>query len=195
MGYKKLITQFSEEVGGEIVQGKWGAGPYLIFNYKGFKLVYDYHVISTGQTTIVYSRLRAYMRSQSPFTLKVSKEGTFAKLGKMLGSQDIQIGDEFFDDHYIVKSNDDYLARKVLNNYEVKRRFSFKHSFNFAITDKDSMGIKKTENEKGLTFYTTHHVKHHVELQNLIELFHSTIDVLLELNIITEGQTEGILYK
>lgn len=195
MSHKKLITEFHEAIGGDMVFGKWGSGPFLVLKYKGFELVYDYYVVSTGQSAVTYSRMRTLMRCHNAFELKVSKEGVFAKLGKILGAQDIQIGDEFFDEKYMIKSNDEVLASRLLNNHEIKSRFNFNHNFNLHFVKKDSLGLKAFEGQKGLGFYSTHLIKHQIELENLIELFKYIIDELLEMDVITEGSVEGVLYK
>lgn len=50
------------------------------------------------------------------YTLGLSREDAFSKVGKLLGGQDIEVGDEAFDKKFIVKGNDDHFIRKVLNH-------------------------------------------------------------------------------
>jgi len=71
--------------------------------------------------------MRSSGRSRSPYTLwqvrypqplglglKLEREGFFSGVGKLLGAQDIQVGDEAFDDALLVKGRDPQEIREFL---------------------------------------------------------------------------------
>jgi hypothetical protein len=70
--------------------------------------------VSTN-TLIMRTIFSAAFPGPSMFQLQVYKEGFFSSLGKSLGGQDIQIGDDAFDKTYIIKSNSEETAKQMLS--------------------------------------------------------------------------------
>jgi len=192
---KKGIESLHETLGGKIIEGKWGNGPFLVLSYKTWHIVFDYFVVSTGKSAITYTRLRVALKNKSEFELKLSKEGVFSKIGKVLGSQDIEIGDESFDNDYIVKSNDELMASRILNHHEIKSRIDFHKSFHLDLIHKNQMGIKCEDGESGLSFMTTQVIKDGQSIKELVELFQTFLDVFIEFGITTSEAPETHLIK
>jgi hypothetical protein len=195
MSGKKLIQSHCDIFGGEYIQGKWGAGPYMVIPYKNWELIFDYYMVSTGQSSVEYTRLRSVYVSKKPYKLKISKEGFFAKIEKAFGGKDIEIGDELFDAMYMIKSNDELMTTRLLNDFDIKSRIDFKKSFSFDIVEKNTMGIKCVEGELGLFFCKVGRIKHEAEILNLIELFQKTLDKLVDLDMAYESKPGSELYK
>ena len=192
---KKGMESWHEVFGGKFIEGTWGQGPYLELPYKNWHIILDYFVVSTGKSSITYTRVRTVFKNPSAFELKISKEGVFSKIGKKLGGQDLEIGDHEFDEHFVVKSNDDMMATRFLNSHEVKSRINFHKGFHLDLIKKNQMGVKCKEGESGLSFLTAHIIKDETEIRNLIELFQHMLDELLNLNVITEDPAITVLYK
>lgn len=195
MNKRELMESLSEVVGGTIVKGKMSSGPYLVIPYKEWVIVFDYHLVHTGQTTITYTRVRTVFKQGRDYTLKLSHEGFFSKVGKAFGGQDIEIGDEIFDADHIIKSSDELMTTRLLNTFEIKSRINFKKSFALNIQQKNSMGLKCLQGESGIIFYKTGKIKHEVEVINLIELFQQMLEQLVEMGIAQEGRVSTQLYK
>ncbi|MCH4886009.1 hypothetical protein EZV73_00450 [Acidaminobacter sp. JC074] len=192
---KKGIESLHEVIGGQIIEGKWGNGPFIVIPYKSWHIIFDYFVVSTGKSAITYTRLRAAFKNPSQFELKLSKEGVFSKIGKALGGQDIQIGDELFDHDYIVKSNDELMATRLLNHHELKSRIDFHKSFHLDLIHKNQMGIKCLPDESALSFMTAQVIKDEHAIKKLVELFEVYLDVLVELDITGEETPSTHLIK
>ena len=192
---KKGMELLHETFGGELVEGSWGQGPIMLLPYKNWQIIMDYFVVSTGQSAITYTRVRTAFKNNSDFEFKVSKEGVFSKIGKALGGQDIPIGDEAFDSQYIVKSNDDLIVTRLLNNHEIKTKINFQKAFHLDLVKKNQMGIKCVEGESGLSFLTAHTLKDEAEIKELIDLFAAFLDVLFEQKVITDEASVTSLYK
>lgn len=192
---KKAMEEWHETFGGKLIEGTWGQGPYLEIPYNNWHIVMDYFVVSTGKSAVTYTRVRTVFKNQSDFELKVSKEGVFSKIGKALGGQDVEIGDELFDEHYRIKSNDEDKTRRLLNTYEVKSRINFKKGFHLDLVKKNQMGIKCDLGESGLSFLAAYVVKDEVEIRNLYELFENILDTLLEQNVTNEELPTTAMYK
>lgn len=192
---KKATAELHEALGGHLVEGKWGSGPFLVIPYKTWEIVFDYFVVSTGKSAITYTRLRTCFKQQQAFEMKLSKEGMFSKIGKALGSQDIEIGDEEFDHAYMVKSNDELLATRLLTNHDIKSRIDFHKSFHLDIIKKNQMGLKCIDGEAGISFLTPHVIKEHDKIKSLFDLFQVILDVMVEQALITEERAETVLIK
>jgi hypothetical protein len=192
---KKGMEEWHEIFGGKLIEGTWGQGPYLEIQYNNWQIVMDYFVVSTGKSAVTYTRFRVAFKNRSDFQLKLSKEGVFSKIGKALGGQDIEVGDELFDEQFRIKSNDEDKARRLLNTYEVKSRINFRKGFHLDIVNKNQMGLKCESGESGLSFLAAYVIKDEVEIRNLFELFQHVLDTLLEHNITTEDLATSKLYK
>jgi len=191
---KKGMVDLQEALGGQLIESSWGRGPYLSLSYKNWDIVVDYFVVSTGQSAITYTRLRTVFVQKTDFEFKISKEGLLSKLGKALGAQDIEVGDEDFDAHHIVKSNDELMITRLLNN-EIKTHIDFHRSYTFELKKKNQFGLKCVDGEKGLSFLTPHVMKESEDIKHLVDLFQMTLDQLLDLGIISEEEPMSELYK
>ena len=92
-----------------------GVSRDLYLNVDGIRVHADIFTRRVGDNTYRYTRLRANATAASDMTLKVYTENVFSGLARALGFQDIPVGDEEFDDTYIVKSNDPVFAKCWLN--------------------------------------------------------------------------------
>lgn len=192
---KKATEELHDVLGGHLIESTWGKGPFLVIPYKSWTIVFDYFVVSTGKSAITYTRLRTCFKKQQDFELKVSKEGVLSKIGKALGSQDIEIGDETFDHAYIVKSNDELVATRFLSNHEIKSRIDFHKSFHLDIVRKNQMGLKCIDSEAGISFLSAHIIKEEDKIKALFDLFQVMLDVMVEQALITEEKAETVLIK
>ncbi|MEM6787518.1 MAG: hypothetical protein AAGA56_00360 [Myxococcota bacterium] len=74
----------------------------------------DHYTVSTGNTTITYTRGGAAVAFAGDFELRVYPKGFWANLGEALGTQDVKTGDPSFDDAFMVKANDEARAQAWL---------------------------------------------------------------------------------
>ncbi len=77
----------------------------------------------SGKNKRYYTELNFELENKYEYTLTLYKERIWSKLGKLVGMQDIEIGDAPFDKSFIIKSNDDYFATEVLKNQKSKDYF------------------------------------------------------------------------
>lgn len=77
----------------------------------------------SGKNKRFYTELNYGLENKYEYTLEVYKERIWSKIGKVVGMQDIEIGDPPFDSTFVVKSNDDYFATEVLKSQQSKDCF------------------------------------------------------------------------
>jgi hypothetical protein len=106
----------AEELGGTIesATGPWyrRTSERLVVELEGQRLALDIFVQSTGQSSITYTRVQAEL--PVAHRLQVSQEHVFAKLGKLLGGQDLEIGDLEYDEAYVIRGDDPDWVGRVL---------------------------------------------------------------------------------
>lgn len=95
----------------------------------GFEL--DTYVVSTGKSSVSYTRLRARALVPIASDIRVSTAHIFSGLGRMLGLQDVPTGDAAFDEKYVVKADRDDDARALLDAPTRKGLFEFPKSVRF----------------------------------------------------------------
>lgn len=74
----------------------------------------------SGKNRSTYTQFHATIGAPMPAGLVLYKEGLFSKLGKMVGGQDVQIGDAALDNAFIIKANDLLGTHKLLNVRQVR---------------------------------------------------------------------------
>lgn len=77
----------------------------------------------SGKNKRYYTEINFELENKYEYTLTLYKERIWSKIGKLVGMQDIEIGDDPFDKSFIIKSNDDYFATEVLKNQKTKDFF------------------------------------------------------------------------
>ncbi len=81
-----------------------------------------YHYSTGGKNSTTYATMRITLDNPKDLKMGFSRESMLGKLGKTFGMQDIQTGDQRFDDMFIVKCSDpEFIKRALLP--EIKERF------------------------------------------------------------------------
>lgn len=81
-----------------------------------------FHYSTGGKNSTTYATVRIAVDNPKDLKLGFSQESMLGKLGKTFGMQDIQTGDQRFDDKFIVKCSDPEFIQQALLR-EIKERF------------------------------------------------------------------------
>ena len=97
--------------------------PYRVTgSHKGCQIeIYEYTVRSNNNST-TYTTCRVETPNPRSLTFHFSREGALSKVGKILGLQDIQTGDQRFDERYIIRCNDEAFIKNAMID-SVKKQF------------------------------------------------------------------------
>ena len=109
----EIWKQIATEIGGEFIEGGFWDNNVVVYKHGEWQIVLDTYTVtvSTGATAAATATATAYTRMRAPFINKdglyfnISREGFFSSIGKFFGMQDIEIGDPFFDDQFVIKGN------------------------------------------------------------------------------------------
>lgn len=165
--------------------------------FIGSGMIYlDTYTVSTGKSSVTYTRMRAPFVNTNKFQFKIYKKGIFSNVGKALGMQDIEIGYDFFDNEFIIKGNDEVLVKKLFLNDDIRNLIERQYKIKLEVKyDEGVLGPKFNDNESELSFMVVGVIKDIDTLKNLFELFTKVLDEF-EMNEITINKaTEVKLYK
>lgn len=176
---KEIWRQLSTEIGARYVEGGFGKGDKVQVTHGEWTVTLDTYVVSTGKTTMVFTRMRAPYVNPGGFRFTVYRKSIFSGLGKMLGMQDIEINDESFDQDFIIKGTDEARVRELLSNPKIRELISRQKDIRFTVKDDEGwFGASFPEGVDELYFQVLGVIKDVERLKLLYELFAETLDHL-----------------
>lgn len=176
---KEIWTQLSEEMSARYVDGGFWKGDKVQATHGEWTVTLDTYAVSTGKATIVFTRMRAPFVNPDGFRFTVYRKGFFSDLGKLLGMQDIEIGDARFDADFIVKGSDETRVRALLSNARIRDLIARQPQIQFTVKDDEGyFGPAFPEGVDELHFSVVGVIKDIERLKLLYELFAETLDQL-----------------
>lgn len=118
--YGETLKSLALELGGEYKKGSLLINPVLSGEYKGRRLFIDTFSrtredVDGHHETTYYMRVQLWHKGSVKGEVSVYREGFLSGLGKMLGAQDIQIGNPEFDKEFMVRGEDELQVKKLLD--------------------------------------------------------------------------------
>jgi len=115
---KRVWEELAGLVDGTFVPagGSWSGPtpPMVECTVQGLDVVVDTYVASIGRASLVYTRARTQVPTLADRTVKISREGVLASVGKLFGTQDVQVGDARYDDGFLIRASDpEWLLRHL----------------------------------------------------------------------------------
>ena len=176
---KEMWQKLSEAVGGRYVDGGFWKGDKVQIDHEDWTVTLDSYAVSTGKTTVVYTRMRAPFVNPTGFRFLVYRKSMFTGLGKFFGMQDIEIGDSLFDEDFVVQSTDEDRIKLLLSAPKLRELIAAQKEINFGVkNDEGWFGTKFPEGVDELHFVRTGIIKDVERLERLYELFAETLDEL-----------------
>jgi len=145
------------------------------------KIPYKQYIIEFTESDTHPLKINCTLNANYKFEFFISYEDTIEKLLKFFGSQDIQVGDEVFDEKYLIQGEKSDLIKKVLMKEKIKAILLSNNVFSYnCIYDKKNETIQ-------LTSLVSRTVNSKSELAELFYLFCLTIDEIEKLDIIKKA--------
>ncbi len=123
---RALWQRLASQQGGRALLGDglfYASKDQLVLPCRGFEVTLDFYEVShEEESATVYQRTRAQLRGEDEMSAKIYKETPlFSSIGKALGGQDVRIGDDSFDQAFIIKCDDPARITRKLRGHEVLR--------------------------------------------------------------------------
>ena len=176
---KEIWRQLSAEIDGQYVEGGFAKSDKVVATHGEWTVTLDTYVVSTGKTVIVFTRMRAPFVNPSGFRFNVYRKGLFTELGRMLGVQDVEIGDEAFDRDFVIQGTDEAKLQELFASASLRQLLAAQPAVRFSVKDDEGwFGQTFPAGVDELCFQVTGVIKDTARLKRLFELFSETLDQL-----------------
>jgi hypothetical protein len=175
----EIWRKLSETVDGRHVESTFFKAGRVEATHGEWTVTLDTHAVSNGKTRIIFTRVRAPYVNPDGFRFTIYRRGVFSDLGKLLGMQDVEIGDEEFDRAYIIKGTDEGRLRQLFADPRLRELIRRQPQMHLSVkNDEGWFGPKFPDNVDVLTFMVRGVIKDVDRLQALYDLFAETLDGL-----------------
>jgi hypothetical protein len=175
----EVWRQFCQEIGAEFVEGGFWKGNKVQARAGPWTITLDTHTESSGEAPATYTRLRAPFVNPGGFRFTIYRTGLFSNLGKLLGMQDIEIGDPEFDQAFIIQGNDDFKVISLFGQPEIRKLIAERPQIRLDVIDSEGwIGPSFPDDTDELHFQVVGVITDIGRLKALFDLFGAVLDQL-----------------
>jgi hypothetical protein len=176
----EVWRQLSQEIGAEFVEGGlWKREHKVQVHVKPWTITLDTYAVHTQHSHVTYTRMRAPYVNPERFRFTIYRKGFLSDLGKLLGMQDIEVGDPEFDEAFIIKGTDEFRVRDLFANSQIRQIIQAQPEFRLDVKDSEGwFGPKFPEDVDELHFQVAGVIKDLERLKSLVDLFAAVLDQL-----------------
>ncbi|MCE5324128.1 DUF3137 domain-containing protein [bacterium] len=177
----EIWSQLANDMGGLYKKGGFFGTDVLRYRSGEWEVTLDTY--TTGKNNTVYTRMRAPFVNKDGLYFRIYRQGFFATIGKAFGMQDIEIGDPYFDDEFIIKGNSEQKIQMLLADPELKDRIRRQPDICLQVkNDEGWFGAKFPSGVDELYFQCYGVLKDKELLKNLFEMFCITLQRLVQID-------------
>jgi hypothetical protein len=173
--WQRLCTH----AGNEFISGEFLSGAKVQARLTPWTVTLDTYTNYGPDSRTVCTRMRAPFVSSDGFRFTIYRNGLLSTLGKLLGMQDIEIGDPQFDDAFIIKGNQESKVFDLLSDASLRKLIAAQPAFRLTIKDHEGwFGPRFPEHVDELCFDEAGFIDDVERLQSLFELFAAMLERL-----------------
>jgi hypothetical protein len=178
----EVWRRLSQEMGAEFVEGGFWKGSKVQVHLKPWTITLDTYSESTGESSVTYTRLRAPYINPEGFQFTIYRKGIFSALGKLLGMQDIEVGDPDFDEAFIIKGNDESKVVSLFSDTRIRQVIQVQPKMRLDVKDSEGrFGPTFPEDVDELRLQIVGVIKDSERLKALFDLFAAVLDQLCQI--------------
>ena len=188
----EIWSQIAADMGEEFIEGGFLKGsPALVYKHGEWQIRLDTYTKDSGNSNRTYTRVRAPFINKDELYFKIYREGFFSDMGKFLGMQDIKTGDPFFDEQFIIKSNNRKKLKLFLADPKMKELIQGQPKIHLEIRDDEGwFGADFPEGVDELYFECVGVIKETKRLKSLFDLFSVSLMRLVQIDSAYEDDPE-----
>lgn len=192
----EIWEQLSEEINGTFVKGGVFKGSRVEVSREPWTIYLDTFSVSTGQTSVMYTRMRAPFINLHNLYFKIYKRGIFSEMGKLFGMQDIEVGYSDIDEDYIIKGNNETAIKNLLASSRIRNLIKEQPRFHLEIKESEGLfGPTLKQNERILYFQADRVITDVSLLKSLFNLFGEIMEELNRLGYASSERPSVQLFK
>jgi hypothetical protein len=175
----EVWRQLSQEMGAEFVDGGFWKGSKVEVHVKPWTITLDTYSESSGESSVTYTRMRAPYINPEGFRFTIYRKGIFSALGKLLGMQDIEVGDPDFDEAFIIKGNDESKVVSLFSDTRIRQMIQDQPKIRLDVKDSEGwFGPTFPEDVDEVRFQVVGVIKDIERLKALFDLCAAVLDQL-----------------
>ena len=175
----EVWRQLSQEIGAEFVELGFWYGSKVRSHVGPWTITLETYTDSSGECSTTCTRMRAPYINPEGFRFTIYRKSLFSNLGKLLGMQNIEVGDPEFDEAFIIKGNDESKVCDLFSNPKIRQMIQAQPKIWLEVKDREWwVGPKLPENVNELHFLANGVIKDIERLKALFELFATVLDQL-----------------
>jgi hypothetical protein len=187
----EIWRQLAEQVGGEFEARTWTRPARVTVRHGAWTLTLDTHTVSNGESSHVYTRMRAPYVNPEGFRFEIYRANFLSDLARMFGLQDIDIGDLAFDPAFIIKSNDEARVRRLLEPRRIRDLIAAQPRIHLSVRDDEGwFGTEFPEGVDELYFRAYGVIRDLPRLEQLFELFAIVLQRLCAIGAAYEAEPD-----
>jgi hypothetical protein len=188
-GKDEAWRRLGQEAGAEFVEGGFWKGSKVQAHVGPWTVTLDAYTVHTGHAHFTYTRMRAPYVNPEGLRFTVYRNGLFSELGKLLGMQDIEVGDPEFDEAFIIKGTDESRVRELFADQEVRSLMLGQPQIRLEVKDSEGwFGQSFPEDVDELHFQVVGVIKDVDRLKALFDLFAAVLDRLVRTGLAYERE-------
>lgn len=178
----EIWSQLSQELGAEYEEDGFFKAGKMVLRHRQWEITLDTYTVHTGKTHITYTRMRAPYANKDGFRFNIYRKNIFSGIGKLFGMADIEIGDSFFDDEFIIQGQPEHLVKSLLMNGEIRQLIQSQPDIHFQVKDDEGWFRQSfPEGVDELYFQVVGVIREKERLKSLFDLFAAVLDHLCRL--------------
>jgi len=179
-----IWEKLTREIGGEYhdEQGFFKKGK-VVLSHRQWDITLDTYTDRIGKTTVIFTRMRAPYVNRDGFRFDIYRRSLFSDIDKLLGLQkDIQVGDSYFDDNFVIQGEEEHMVRALLANRTISQLIKEQPHIHFQVKDDEGWFSKKfPDGVDELYFEVSGVIRDKERLKKLFDLFALVLDELCRL--------------
>lgn len=192
---QEIWSQLSQEIGADYEEEGFFKAGKVVLSHREWQISLDTYTVHSGKTTIVYTRMRAPYVNRDGFRFSIYRKNAFIWVGKLFGVRDIEIGDSFFDDEFIIQGEQEHMVRTLLTNSEIRQLIQSQPDIHLQVKDDEGWFREKfPEGVDELYFQVVGVIRDKERLKQLFNLFAAVLDQLCRLGSAYEN-SPGIIVE
>ena len=182
-GQNEVWGGIAKEIGADYTEAGWLQRGRIDLHRDNFIITLDTYTVSTGKSSVTYTRMRSPFKNPNNLAMNIYRESIFSGMGRLLGMQDITIGDAFFDKDFVVQGSPESKIVFFLKDAKLKQLIEAQPSIAFKIKPDDGWFSKQYPDGIDELYFQCYGVmEDEALLKQLFELFTVAIDKLSEID-------------
>jgi hypothetical protein len=175
----EVWEQFARDIGANFDPGGCFRPGVVRAQTREWTVTLDTYTVSTGKSSTVYTRMRAPYVNRDGFRFDVSRKRVFTGIAKYFGMQDVEIGDPWFDEEFVVQGTDVGRLQRLFANRRIRELLQAQPNVHFSVKDDEGwFGTTFPEGVDELHFLALGVIKDTERLRGLFDLFAEVLDEL-----------------